>query len=258
MDKADPYRIPSLAKSCQLLQLVSQHQGEWNASELARALKIPRTTCFRMLQTLVLEKFIEADGSSYRIGPGLVRLGLQTLEGMPIRRLCVPILRDLGRALGETVHLAILCDDRSLLLEVCDAGPSARVASRPGTLVFLHASSTGKALLAGLPEDRRKTLVARLELAPLTTKTLATPKALLAELKAVAKQGYAVDDGEYTHAGRCLAVPVRDAAGAVVAAIGTTSSVERLPLERIAATAARMQESARALTAQLAVLETRA
>lgn len=251
MSESSVYRIPALSRACRLLQLVAEHQGEWNASELARALKVPRTTCFRMLRTLVDEKFIEADGASYRLGPGLVRLGLSTLEGLPIRRLCVPILRDLRRSLGETVHLAILCDDRSLLLEVADAARDARVASRPGTAVRLHCSSTGKVLLAHLDSARRDALLARLDLPAFTPRTLTGRAALRAALREVAALGYAVDDGEYAEDVRCVAVPVRDARGEVVAALGMTGAPERLRLEDIPAVAARMGEAALALTRQL-------
>lgn len=245
------YRIPALSRACRLLQLVAEHQGEWSSSELARALKVPRTTCFRMLRTLVDEKFIEADGASYRLGPGLVRLGLSTLEGMPIRRLCVPILHELGRSLGETVHLAILCDDRSLLLEVADSAGDARIANRPGTAVRLHASSTGKVLLAHLDKDRREALLARIDLPAFTPRTLATRTALRSALREVATLGYAVDDGEYAERVRCVAVPVHGERGQVIAALGMTGSPDRLRLEDIPSVAARMSEAAQAITVQL-------
>ncbi len=246
-----PYEIPSLAKACRLLQLVAEHQGEWTATELARAIETPRTTCFRMLQTLAQEKLILADGSSYRLGPGLVRLGLKTLEGLSIRRLCVPVLRELSKSLGETVHLAILCDDRSLLLEVCDSPQSQRVSSRPGSLVWLHASATGKVLLAHLDAARRDELFARLEMPALTPRSLTSPDLLSAQFPAIREQSYAIDDEEYQHDYRCLAVPVKDAQGEVIAAIGMTSSPSRLPYASIAATVSRLQEGARVLSFNL-------
>ncbi|MEN9360924.1 MAG: Transcriptional regulator KdgR [Verrucomicrobiota bacterium] len=245
------YEIPSLAKACRLLQLVAEHQGEWTATELARAIETPRTTCFRMLQTLAQEKLILADGKSYRLGPGLVRLGLKTLEGLPIRRLCVPVLRELSRSLGETVHLAILCDDRSLLLEVCDAPHSQRISSRPGSLVWLHASATGKVLLAHLDDSRRAELFSRLEMPALTPRSLTRPELLAAQFPAILAAGYAMDDEEYIHDGRCLAVPVRNAAGEVIAAIGMTSSPSRLPESAIAAAVSRLQEGSRILSFNL-------
>jgi DNA-binding IclR family transcriptional regulator len=246
-----PYEIPSLAKACRLLQLVAEHQGEWTATELARAIETPRTTCFRMLQTLVQEKLILADGSSYRLGAGLVRLGLKTLEGLSIRRLCVPVLRELAKTLGETVHLAILCDDRSLLLEVYDSPQSQRVSSRPGSLVWLHASATGKVLLSHLDQGPRNELFTRLEMPALTPRSLTSPELLSAQFPAILEQGYAMDDEEYQHDYRCLAVPVKDGQGKVIAAIGLTSSPARLPYASIASVISRMQEGSRVLSYNL-------
>lgn len=253
--KAPEYQIPALSRACRLLQLVAEHQGEWSASELARALKVPRTTCFRMLRTLVEAKFIEVDGSSYRLGPGLVRLGLSTLEGMPMRRLSVGILRELSRVFGETVHLAILSDDRSLLLEVADGPGGTRVASRPGTMVRLHASSTGKILLAAMDEAKREALLARLDFPTFTPATITSAEALRADLRTVKARGYALDDGEYSVGVRCVAVPVCDAKGAVVASIGMTGSPDRMSLDDVPAVAARMRKAAADLTAQLVALE---
>lgn len=233
MSSETPYRIPALSRTCRLLQLVADHGGEWNASELARALGVPRTTCFRMLRTLAQEGFLVAEGASYRLGPGLVRLGLSTLERLPWRRAGVPVLTALSRELGETTHLAMLCDDRSLLVEVADCADTTRVAGRPGTAVRIHTSATGKVLLAFLGKEEREALLSRMDYPAATARTITTRAALTRELNAVRLRGYAVDDEECLEGVRCVAVPVRDGSGEVVAALGLTGPAGRVTEESL-------------------------
>ena len=245
------YLIPNLLVTCQLLQRVADGQEQWTASALARALAVPRTTCYRILQTLVRSEFIQGEEGRYSLGPGLVRLGLHTLEGMPIRRACVPILSRLSQTLQESTHLAILCGQQSLLLEVRDHPQASRVASRPGTLAYAHASATGKVMLAFLPAAERRSMLASLTLMSLTKDTITGKAKLRAHLDEVAREGYAMDDEEYIVGVRCLAVPVRNARNRVVAAIGVTASKRNLGARTRKTWLEQLQREADRLTAAL-------
>lgn len=223
----DRYQIPSLAKACQALRLMADAGRPFTPSDLARQLKMPRTTAFRLLRTLVAEGLIDERDDGYHLGIGMLRLALRTLEGIDVRGKSVPVLRELANCTGETAHIAILASDKSLLVEVFDSPNPLRVASRTGTLADLHCSSTGKVLLAHLAAERRDLLIEALKMERRTRNTITAKQDLRRDLERVLELGYGLDDEEYMEGVRCLAAPVRDVGDHVVAAIGITGATLR-------------------------------
>lgn len=111
-----------------------------------------------------------------------------------------------------------------MLVEVADSPHPVRIAARPGTLVDLHCSSTGKVFLAfQIPEPAQ--FIQTLELSPHTPNTDTTPTAVLASIEQTRKQGYAMDEEEFVPGVRCIAAPVKNAFGKTVAAVGITASI---------------------------------
>jgi IclR family acetate operon transcriptional repressor len=223
----DRYRIPSLSKACQALRLMSDAGGVFTPSDLARQLAMPRTTAFRLLRTLVGEGLMEEQDGGYRLGVGMLRLALRTLEGIDVRGKSVPVLRELSQQSGETAHVAVLADDKALLVEVCDSPNPLRVASRAGSLVDLHCSSVGKIFLAWGTPEWRDSILDEIKLPQPNRGLQKSRTEFVQELEQIRTLGYALDDEEYLDGVRCLAVPVYDVAGRVVAAIGITGTTLR-------------------------------
>ncbi len=159
----------------------------------------------------------------------------------------MPVLRRLAQASGDTAHLAVQVGDRTLLLEVCDGPRSRRVSNRPGTLCQSHCCSTGKVLLAALDVTQRREAVAHLDLARHTPNTITDPGRFLVELDRVARQGWSIDDEEAIPGVRCVAAPVRDRHGRVVAAIGITGAAARYAPRLIPRRVALVKAAAREL-----------
>jgi DNA-binding IclR family transcriptional regulator len=248
---ADPdtrYNIPSVVKACQTLRLMAEEAVVITPSGLAKRLKMSRTTAFRTLRTFVHEGLIEEVEGGYRLGTGMLRLSLQVLDQLDVRKVATPVLRQLAERSGETAHLAIIAGGRMLLVEVADSPNPLRVASRPGSLVDPHCSATGKVLLAHLPQDRLDAMLAGLALTPRTPRTITDPAALVAELGKVRSLGFALDDEEYITGARCLAAPVRNAGGEVCAAIGITAAASRFTPQRTGEMAALVMEAAQQLS----------
>ena len=139
-----------------------------------------------------------------------------------IRELAQPLLQKLGHLTGETAHLALPCDDRSLIVSVYDSPHPLRAASSPGTLTDLYTSSTGKVFLAFLHADRIAAILALHPPPASTSRSLTTLAQLTAETERVHAQGYAIDDEEFHPGVRCVAAPVTGHGGQVVAALGIT------------------------------------
>ncbi|MDR0533126.1 MAG: IclR family transcriptional regulator [Verrucomicrobiales bacterium] len=219
--------IPNLSKACLVLSVLAVRREGVSLLELSQTLKIPRTTTFRILNTFCEHGLVAKEEGNYVTGPELARIGLLSLSGMEIRDHAQPLLAALARDTGETAHLAIPSEQASLILEVCDSPNPLRAASRAGTLADLHASSTGKVFLAFMDEEERETLLKSLALDQRTKNTITTVAALREECEKVRKQGYGIDDEEYFIGIRCLAAPVRNMYGKVIASIGITGTANR-------------------------------
>src|SRR5690606_15655032 len=122
-----------------------------------------------------------------------------------------------------------------------------RIALGAGSSVPLHASASGKLFLAHMPKRSRERFVRQSPLVRHTQKTLTEPRALAAELERIREQGYATDDEEYLAGICCLAVPVHDADGRVVAALAMHSPVPRLALAEAMQFLPAMQSASAAL-----------
>lgn len=203
------------------------------AADLARALEIPVTTTLRIMTTLHLEGFTRKREGRYELGPVLIQLGNAALAGTEIRELALPLLRRLTAEVDETSHLAIPCDDRALIVAVEDSPHPLGASSRPGFLAELHCSSTGKIFLSYLHRARLADMVVATQPGRRTPHTLTSLSQLKREIELTLKRGYSLDNEEFNLGVRCLAAPVFDADGVVVAAVGITASTVRFTKERI-------------------------
>lgn len=242
------YVIPNLRNACRILKLLGSHPEGLKAADLARALGIPVTTTLRIMTTLHLDGFARKSDGRYELGPVLIQLGTAALAGTEIRDLALPVLQRLSATVDETAHLAIPCDDRSLIVAVQDSAHPLRAASRPGYLAELHCSSTGKIFLAYLHADRFAEVLPAESLIARTPHSLTSLAKLKREAELTRSRGYSLDDEEYHPGVRCVAAPVFASDGQVVAAVGITASCVRFTPERIPEMAAIVQASAAELS----------
>jgi len=229
----DRYSIPNLKNACRVLKALSVEEKGFSLSELARNLKIPRTTALRILSTLENEGFVGRNDNTFTLGNGMVNVGLKALAKINIRTIAVPILRDLANETGETAHLVVLSDDHALILEVCDSPHPLRVASRPGTLTLLYCSAAGKVLMAHCIRNRIPEIFKDNKMEKRTAKTITSIAALEKEMDKVIAQGYGLDDEEYFEGIRCLAAPIWNTRHEVVAATGITGTTTRFTPDKI-------------------------
>lgn len=230
---SERYVIPNLRNACRILKLLDQQPEGIKTADLARTLKIPVTSTLRIMATLHLEGFVRKEEGRYQLGPVLIQLGHSALSRTEIRDLATPLLRRLSEITAETAHLAIPCDNRSLIVAVHDSPHPIRASSRPGFLAELHCSSTGKIFLAFLHRDRIADVLPKRPLPRRTEQTLVTLDALESEANLTFERGYSLDNEEFHTGVRCIAAPVFASDGKVVAALGITASTIRFTPDRV-------------------------
>lgn len=245
------YVIPNLRNACRILKLLGEHPDGLKAADIARTLGIPVTSTLRIMATLQLEGYARKNEGRFELGPVLIHLGNASIAGTEIRETAQPVLQELTARTDETSHLAVPCDDRSLIVAVQDSPHPLRAASRPGYLAELHCSSTGKIFLTYLYPNRLNEVISARPLTRRTAHTISTASDLKREIEQIRKRGYSVDDEEYNPGVRCVAAPVFGSDGAVVAAMGITAATVRFTRERIPEMAAAVSSAANELSRRL-------
>jgi IclR family acetate operon transcriptional repressor len=204
---------------------------------------------------MVGEGFIEQNPVS-----GEYRLGIKTFEigrlysrtrMMNIDALARPPMQRLSSTLGLSANLAIRDGDEIVYVETVEpSGSPMRLAYSAGDRFGLHHTALGKALIAFLPDEQRESLLADMDLKPLTPQTITTIEDFATELERVREQGYAVDNEESLPGLRCVSAPIWNGER-VVAALSASGSTLRVTKERVDEIAEAVKETGREVSAQL-------
>ncbi|MFD7294853.1 IclR family transcriptional regulator [Streptomyces sp. NPDC059897] len=200
-------------------------------TEVGEHLGVHRSTALRILESLTdggLARRLP-DGR-YAVGHRLAGLAHLALEQFGLKDVAGEHLRLLGERCGHTVHLAALEGERIVYVDKVDPVDGVRLYSQIGRPVTLHTAGVAKAILAYVPRERADELLAGCDFAPHTTTTITSPDAYRTALGETRTRGWAVDDGEYEDFVNCVAVPVRDSSGEVVAAVSVTALKARADL----------------------------
>lgn len=245
------YLIPNLVNAGRVLKHLAAEPGK-TVLEISRSLKVPRTTVLRIVTSLAQEGLLETDGNAYSLGPALIYLGIRATAGVDLTGLARPLLKQLAAETGETAHLAVMADDKSMLLEVCQSPLPIRAGAPAGTRTDLHCAATGKVFMAwNLTDDGVAAYFARVRPAARTRRTITALEPMGSELALIRKRGYAVDEEEFFDGVRCLAVPVRNSHGRVHLALGITGVTARLTRARVAGCVAKLQAAADQLSSAI-------
>lgn len=217
--------VQSLERAFDLLERMADAGGEVGLSELSAGSGLPLPTIHRLMRTLVACGYVRQQANRrYSLGPRLIRLGesASRLLGTWAR----PHLARLVEETGETANMALLDGDEVVYVAQVPSKHSMRMFTEVGRRVLPHTTGVGKALLAPLPTEEVRALLARTGMPAATDKTITSPDEFLGALEDVRRAGYAVDDNEQEIGVRCLAVRVPDSPTA--AAISISGPAGRL------------------------------
>lgn len=226
-DTRPPQGAQSALRAIRLLKLFTAERPVMSLAELSRGSGLNKTTTHRLLRVLQSENLIERNvaKSVYSLGRGLMALGVQALASSDLRRRVRPLLRALARSSGETASLDVPIGDSMLVLDEVAGTHFIGAAGNVGTRWPLHATSTGKALLAF--EDNGLDRLGD-PLKALTAKTLINRDAFQLHLMEIRRRGYAVSVDELEEGFTAVAAIIRGALGDVQGAISIGGPTQRL------------------------------
>jgi DNA-binding IclR family transcriptional regulator len=233
----------ALVKGLALVDVMSAADGPVRLGELVTASGLPRPTVLRLLEVLLEERVVQAADGAYALGPRLAVWGQRYLDGLDVRAHAEAPMRELADATRETCYLGVR-DERSVLyIAKADSPQAVRPAARVGTRNPLHSTGIGKTLLAfGAPDEALAYANGPLEAK--TPNTIVDADRLSAEIDATRARGYAIDNVENEDGVRCVAAPIRNHAGEVVAALSVSAPAYRFGLEDLPALAPKVLAAA--------------
>lgn len=224
------YTVDAAAKALELLTMFSFNERQLSLAELAARSGIPRATAFRLLSTLEGAGFVVKENGDYRLGIKCFVLGNVAAANLDLRQVAQPHLTALRDLTGETTHIAVLDHWQVVYLErVPSLKPVGFMRSRAGAILPAYCTGLGKVLLAYRPEKDVAAWAAMQTFKAWTPHTITSRKRLLDELRTTRARGYGVDEQEHELGVRCIAAPVRNHQGEVVAAISVAGPTERMP-----------------------------
>jgi DNA-binding IclR family transcriptional regulator len=226
--------VQSVDRAISVLEILAQ-RGEAGVSEVAAEIEVHKSTAFRLLGALEARGLVEQAGErgKYRLGFGIVRLAGAVTGRIDITQQGRPVCERLAEEIGETVNIAVMQEQYAINLYQV-RGPGAVTAHNwVGQLTPLHATSSGKILLAHLPAKERAALLTNAGMKKVTPHTITAKTKLEKNLVAARERGYAFTLEELEIGLHAMAAPVRNRDGEVIAALSASGPSYRFTEERL-------------------------
>ena len=243
--------VQSVERAAQVMEILAR-EGSAGVGEIARELGVHASTASRLLTSLAAHDLVERDGDTgrSRLGIGVLRLAAATRSGMDLTAVAGPVCDALAEELGETVNVAVLRGGAAVNVHQSQGHRTVALHNWVGDRTVLHATSSGKMLMAHLPEA---TLEALLEepRERFTAATVTSVEQLQEEFAEARERGWAVAVEEFEEGLNAAAAPIRGPEGEVAAAISVAGPAYRLPPEELPRAAEALVRAAQEISRRL-------
>ena len=226
----------SLEKSLLILEIMANAGQPMRLQDLAKAAQMPSSTILRFLNTYIKMGYVYQDGDSlrYALTLKLCRLTSSISSRYTIRDMAHSHMAALSEEFQESSCLAVEENMEVIYIDFIDSPDRMlRTWIRIGNRAAMHATGVGKAMLSFSPKEKLDRILREKELNSFTDNTITNEMALRAELQGICESGYAIDDEECELGARCIAAPIFDYTGEVVAAVSVSGPVNRMTLRKI-------------------------
>jgi IclR family pca regulon transcriptional regulator len=211
--------VNSFARGLEVIRVFSRHRPKMTLSEVAQATGMTRATVRRFLLTLVREGYCANDGKYFSLLPKVLELGFSVLSSMDIWDVAQPIMNDLSDLLQESCFAAILDKDSVIYVARANSNRFMNVGITIGSRVPAHCVSTGRVLMAALPDGELHALLEAANFPKFTPNTVTSKVKLRSLIEETRLNGWSIVDQELELGLRSLSVPIRNRSGATIAAL---------------------------------------
>ncbi len=228
------YSVPNLERALSIIELLKDHPNGLSLTELQTRLGYPKSSIFRITQTLVDRGYLvkSEQPSLFSLSKKFLHIGLSTLSESSLIEKCLPMMRSLREELKETVLLGALVEGEGVLLEQVLGSHPFTFMLKVGQRFHIHPSAPGKAILAFLPDSECKTILNTVSYEKFNDRTITNSKEFKKELEKVRECGYGIDYAEELEGVHCVGAPIFNQYGYPISALWITAPSARLPFEK--------------------------
>lgn len=227
--------IQSIERAANILELFLGADQELSVKEMSEKLGLSKSTVHGIIKTLEYRGYLKQnpENAKYILGMKLFELGQTVSRQFDLRKIARPLIKKLVDDLKETVHLVVYERGEVIYVEKLDGPQSLRIYSQIGKRAPVHCTGVGKAVLSLLEAEEAERILSETELERFTKYTMTDKEEIIKELQKIRKLGYAIDDEEIELGLKCVAAPIFNHEGRVVAAISCAAPKARMGEERM-------------------------
>jgi DNA-binding IclR family transcriptional regulator len=225
----------NLHRAIGILDIFSADQPEMGVREIARKLNLPPSTVGRILIALNSLEILTQDKIShrYKMGSKVLKWGAVYMGNLDLQSEARPYMQELRQKTNETVSLYVPSGNERVLIERLDSTHFIRIVAHVGQRMPLYAGASGKVFLSFLPPDKQEEVLEKMQIEPLTLRTIIDPKQLRKELNMIHKCGYAVSHGERVEGASSVSAPIFNFRNQAIGAISISGPTSRFSKEKV-------------------------
>ncbi|HYZ20419.1 MAG TPA: IclR family transcriptional regulator C-terminal domain-containing protein [Gaiellaceae bacterium] len=229
----NPDYVQSLERGLAVIRAFGADRRELRLSDVARATGLTRAAARRFLLTLVRLGYVQQNGSNFSLRPRVLELGYAYLSALSLPEVAQPHMETLVAEVNESSSIAVLDDLEIVYVARVPTQRIMTITIAVGTRLPAYATSMGRVLLAGLDADSLYERLSRMQIERLTPTTAPDVNSLRERIDAAREAGWAAVDQELEQGVRSAAVPIRDASGAVAAALNVSVHATRMTMQAL-------------------------
>lgn len=245
--------IQVIDRAFDILEILAFEKDGLGVTEIGNRLGLHKSTVHRILGTMVKRGYIEKtrDRGLYKVGLKLVEISSVYLNSVELKTEARPYLSALMSKLGQPVHLATLDDCDVVYIDKIEQVNSIRLYSQIGRRVPAYCSALGKCLLSGFSDKEIENRLSKMNYVGYTNYTITTKEELFRQIIEARRNGWAIDDEEHELGVRCVAAPILDYRGKVVAAVSISASTNVFSKDRVDEFVKNVKETAHEISLRL-------
>lgn len=222
--------IQAVDRALWILDLFDENENEIKITDISNRMGLHKSTVHSLLKTLHTRGYIDQnpENGKYKLGMKLFERGNVVIHGLDIRKIAKTHLVDLSTKTGQTTHLGILNGKEGVYIDKVEGPKAVILYSRIGKRIPIHCSAIGKCLVAFKDKEELRKLLQGYVYNVQTSKTITNEEDFLVELELISKRGYAIDNQENEPGVCCIAVPIHDHTGQVIAAVSMSTLVTQV------------------------------
>jgi IclR family pca regulon transcriptional regulator len=232
-DVSEKNYITALARGLSVMRAFAHQRSRLTLAEISKLVGLPRATVRRCLITLNRLGYIDTNGKYFRLTPQVLTLSQAYFSSNPLPHVAQPHIEQVSAAVGESCSLSVLTGDEVVYIARSSRKRQASIHRDVGVNLPAYCTSMGRVLLADLPPADLDAYFSRVQLKKFNHKTVTDEATLRKILAQVRKADYCVIDGELEYSLHAIAIPVRNAAGNIVAAMNVSSENTRTTIKQL-------------------------